>query len=336
MGLIFERINNTGTKLGMMDLMVAWTWSEDFHLKTAIEGITESLEEKGSTGISMRVMLQAISAVIQDTTKSKAILELNPSTVREQFDRVQMALERTVDFLSTEFNCVSSDFLPHVQQIVPLVRFFDATSSPTAAQYDALRRWFWATSFSRRYAGQTDDKMDGDIACMLALSNGDMASVDRYCHTLDVRILVATNFSKGAPFCACFPFADVGTGTSGPRKGYQVATKQSGVALSAFNKKEYHHVFPRAFLARRELSTDNRINSLLNFCFLPADSNKQMNKRDVSDYFFNLVPQERYQEVLKSNILPLNKEIYRTDDYNKFLEERAALVMQKVDELVTG
>lgn len=32
-GVIFERINNTGVKLNTMDLMTAWTWDENFHLR---------------------------------------------------------------------------------------------------------------------------------------------------------------------------------------------------------------------------------------------------------------------------------------------------------------
>jgi uncharacterized protein with ParB-like and HNH nuclease domain len=31
-GIIFERINNTGTKLTTLDLMTAWTWTDNFHL----------------------------------------------------------------------------------------------------------------------------------------------------------------------------------------------------------------------------------------------------------------------------------------------------------------
>jgi hypothetical protein len=77
-GIIFERINNTGTKLGMMDLMVAWTWSDDFHLKTAIDSVAEALDDKGFANVPTRIMLQAISAVIENTTKTKAIITLEP------------------------------------------------------------------------------------------------------------------------------------------------------------------------------------------------------------------------------------------------------------------
>ena len=45
-GIIFERINNTGTKLTTLDLMIAWTWSEDFHLKVQFDDLLETLEGK--------------------------------------------------------------------------------------------------------------------------------------------------------------------------------------------------------------------------------------------------------------------------------------------------
>src|SRR5690554_4485442 len=40
-GIIFERVNNTGTPLSTLDLMIAWTWVEDFHLKEKFEDIFE-------------------------------------------------------------------------------------------------------------------------------------------------------------------------------------------------------------------------------------------------------------------------------------------------------
>jgi uncharacterized protein with ParB-like and HNH nuclease domain len=38
-GIIFERVNNTGTPLSTLDLMIAWTWLEDFHLKEKFDDI---------------------------------------------------------------------------------------------------------------------------------------------------------------------------------------------------------------------------------------------------------------------------------------------------------
>ena len=105
-------------------------------------------------------------------------------------------------------------------------------------------------------------------------------------------------------------------------------------ALSEYNRKQYHHVFPNAFLKGLGYP-QGKIFSLMNFCFLPADSNKKITSKKPSDYFFNLVPQANFNEILQSNILPLKKDLYHTDNYNDFLERRAELVLTELDKLTT-
>ena len=65
---IFERINNTGTKLSTLDLMIAWTWSEDFHLQAAINELLQSLEEKGFGDLTERIRLQSLSGMLRNST----------------------------------------------------------------------------------------------------------------------------------------------------------------------------------------------------------------------------------------------------------------------------
>src|SRR5690554_1352787 len=162
-GIIFERVNNTGTPLSTLDLMIAWTWIEDFHLKEKFEDIFETLEDKNFGNVKNKVVLQCISAIINRTTKTKSILELNPQDVRDNMDLLKASLEKAIDFLSTQFNCASYDFLPRVQQIVPLTYLFSKTNSVTIDQSSCLKKWFWKTSFSTRYSASTDQKMDEEV-----------------------------------------------------------------------------------------------------------------------------------------------------------------------------
>ncbi len=159
-GMIFERINNTGTKLTTLDLMIAWTWKEDFHLKKNLDELLEVLDDKGFGDIPEKIILQALSAMLQGDTKTSAILNLNPQQVRDDFPKLQESLEKTIDFLSTELKIVTRDFLPHSHQIVPLTYFYSLVNTPNPNQIKVLRQWFWTTSFSRRYSAQTDDKMN--------------------------------------------------------------------------------------------------------------------------------------------------------------------------------
>ena len=70
----------------------------------------------------------------------------------------------------------------------------------------------------------------------------------------------------------------------------------------------------------------------MNFCFLPSDINKKISNKDPSEYFFNLVPANEFQEVLTSNLQPLKKDIYQNDDYDMFLERRSELFIGEIDQ----
>src|SRR5690606_38180329 len=98
-GMIFERINNTGTKLTTLDLMVAWTWTDDFHLLESINQLLEELDEKNFGVITQNILLQSISAVIQSDTRTAAILELSGTQVRDKWETFSEAIRKAIDFL---------------------------------------------------------------------------------------------------------------------------------------------------------------------------------------------------------------------------------------------
>src|SRR6185436_5738286 len=80
------------------------------------------------------------------------------------------------------------------------------------------------------------------------------------------------------------------------------------MALSKYNRKQYHHIFPNAYLKKQGFP-HGKIFSMVNFCFLPADSNKKISKKSPSDYFFNLIPQNEFNDILSSNLIPLKKDL---------------------------
>jgi len=326
-GIIFERINNTGTKLTTLDLMIAWTWSEDFHLREELDDLTEILEIKGFGDTPEKIVLQCLSGIIEKTTRTKDIIGLNPETVRTRMSKLKDSLEKTIDFLSTELNVSSRDFLPHSHQIVPLAFFFSRVNTPNQEQSNILKQWFWKTSFSRRYSGSTDMKMNDDITFFEKVVNHNYSDINRYSYSIDKTTLINQTFSKSSPFARAFLLL---LAQKNPQNLVNGNIIDLGVALSEYNAKEYHHIFPRAFLKTKGMEI-NEIKSLCNFCFLPADSNKTISGKAPSDYIFNVVPSRAYSRILNSNLMPLRKEIYQKNQYGIFLGKRAELILQYLD-----
>lgn len=329
-GIIFERINNTGTKLSTLDLMTAWTWTDDFHLLEATNELTTELEEKGFGSIPYNITLQAVSAVIQNDTTTQAVLTLTGESVRDSWGSFTMSIKKAIDFLSTDLKCIHLDFLPFIQQIVAITKFYSIPGTIEADQLKALKQWFWRTSFSNRYStGMTTSKMNTDIETILKIRRNDFSDILNYSYTVTKPELISTQFSKGNSLTRAFLLL---MGQHTPLDLMKATKVDLGVSLAEFNRKEYHHVFPRAFLAKQTIPT-NRINSVINFCFLPADSNKKISRKEPKDYFFNLVPQKDFKTILESNILPIDRNIYQTNDYTLFQEKRAEKVINILDEI---
>jgi hypothetical protein len=325
-GIVFERINSTGTKLTTLDLMVAWTWSEDFHLQEQIKELLDLLSEKGFGELPEKIILQCLSAIIQKSTSTRAILGLDPKLVSAQFDVLIESLQKAIDFLATQLKA-SQDFLPHVQQIIPLTYFFSCVNSPSSDQAKWLKQWFWKTSFSRRYAGQTDDKMDADINFFDQLLQGNNEGLAKYSYTVTADQLMRQKFSKSSPLVRAFLLL---LAQNHPMDLVNATAVDLGKALSEYNAKEYHHIFPRAYLKKREFPAD-KINSLCNFCFLSADSNKKISSKSPSEYFANVVAKEKLAQLLESNLMPSKIEVYTKNDFEEFLTLRSQKVLEFLD-----
>lgn len=329
-GIIFERINNTGTKLSTVDLMTAWTWTDDFHLLEAANDLTEELEEKGFGKIPYNILLQAMSAALQDDTTTQAVLRLDAKEVRDKWDNFCEALRKAIDFLSTNLKCVNSDFLPFIQQLVAITKFHAIPGRITAPQIQALTQWFWKTSFSNRYAtGATTGKMNVDIATVKEIRADNFQVVLDYSYTVNKSELIATQFSKGNSLTRALLLLMAQQTPVDLVKNCPIDLDR---ALSEYNRKEYHHIFPRAYLKKQGVSK-TKINSTINFCFLPSNSNKQISRKAPSYYFFNLVPQDKFNDILSSNLLPLNKSIYQNDEFSTFLEKRSELIIGILDQI---
>ncbi|HVA01112.1 MAG TPA: hypothetical protein VMV34_05575, partial [Terriglobia bacterium] len=221
----------------------------------------------------------------------------------------------------------SNDFLPHVQQLIPLTFFFSRANSASSAQTKWLKQWFWKTAFSRRYSAQTDEKMDADIALFEQLLAGNADGLGKYGYTVTSDQLIKQRFSKSSPLVRAFLLLLAQKGPVDLVNGTRV---DIGKALSEYNSKEYHHIFPRAHLKKREFPPE-KISSLCNFCFLTADSNKKISGEAPSEYFVSVLPQDKLGEILESNLMPLNKDVYEKNDFETFLKFRSQRVLEFLD-----
>lgn len=99
-------------------------------------------------------------------------------------------------------------------------------------------------------------------------------------------------------------------------------------ALAWQNAKEFHHIFPQAFLKARGVSAP-KASSLANMLYLTSASNKTISDQAPSAYLKQLLDEhgENAKQWLSSNLIDepaINAAL--NDDYDAFLDARAKTI----------
>ncbi|WP_082515349.1 DUF262 domain-containing protein [Methylobacterium sp. Leaf112] len=332
---IFERINSKGTPLTIVDLMRAATWSDSFDLIESIEAILSSIEEKGFENIDQKVVLRSFSAAAGGGFSEGSIDNLRKyksSELKIAHIATENAYRIAVDFLSTDLSIPSSKHIPYANQIVVLSEIFRILPNPSAIQRSKIQHWFWRSAASGYFGGWNTGNMASDQAAVGRFARGDLEALSSGLSNLGKNIWLTQQFRLNTAHAKILSLILAFNSPIDLLTGQKIDPDK---ALHYANSKEYHHFFPRDFLAAR--GTDSRqINSLANFIMLTSASNKRITNRSPSDYLIeakNLLGTE-LRNVLQSNLISdAAYEAALHDDYPRFLDERARTISNWVNKL---
>jgi hypothetical protein len=191
--------------------------------------------------------------------------------------RLKQAIYATVDFLEKELQIKNVVFIPFPIMFVPLVKFFSLNLKPNAAQMTGLKRWFWFVAFTQRYKAGTNVAVMEDIDAMHALANGKPVfdSVDAEVHpSLFVKTWRINSTVAKTTICLLAQYA--------PRSFLSNSLVDLSTAMSAYNAREFHHVYPKAFLNSQGIKF-NESNIIANVCFLSQADNRAISDTSPAD-----------------------------------------------------
>ncbi|MEX2523545.1 MAG: DUF262 domain-containing protein [Gammaproteobacteria bacterium] len=329
--IVFERVNRTGVPLDTLQLLTAWTWSEDFDLQHQFEELREELEPFGFAGIGedSNLLLRCCAAVLAKDASPRTLVELNGAEVRTRFSEIVNGVKGAIDFLKSCIRAETLDNLPFTTILVPLSVFFSSPGDEIVKMSDHQRtrlvRWFWRACFSRRYSSGVLRNMKEDIDGMIALKEGRASTLGEF------QILITNEFFLNSTF----RINTVNTKTFvlflaqfSPLTFISGTPVSLSEVLRRYNRSEFHHLFPRSFLSNQGYETREQ-NPLANFCFLSKSDNIQLGGVAPSEYKEKIKGDTN--QILEHALCPLS---LFDDDYEKFLQERSLLLEKKANELL--
>src|SRR5579863_360552 len=104
--IVFARINRTGIPLDTLQLLTAWTWSEEFDLQQEFDDLRDELSRFGFAGVGedSDLILRCCAAVLAGDASPATLVGLRGSDVRARFREVVNGLMGAIDFLRSNLH----------------------------------------------------------------------------------------------------------------------------------------------------------------------------------------------------------------------------------------
>lgn len=331
--IVFERVNRQGVELDTLQLLSAWTWSEEFDLQRKFEDLAAELEPFGfsDVGQDKDLLLRCCAAVLAGDATTETLINLNGAVVRDRFQEVINGLKGAIDFLRDNLNIYSLDNLPYPAFLVPLCVFFAVPGNSqcryTNDQRQVILKWFWRTCFSRRYNSQPIKSLQADINEIIKLKQKQPSELGSYSFTIYSDLFKQEKFRTNNVITKTFVLLLAQKHPYSFVTGSPITLRD---ALKDYNRNEFHHLYPRAFLrATNQIVYDE--SCIANFCFLSKADNNTLGGSAPSAYRARM-PQFFLEKIIERAICP--KSIFN-DDFKTFIDERSEELAREANKLVS-
>lgn len=323
--IIFERVNRQGVELDTLQLLSAWTWSEDFQLQEAFKDLTEELAPFGFEGVGgdSNLLLRCCSAVLSQDASPEALMSLNGNKVRQNFQTVMNGVRYAVDYVRSNFAAESIANLPFTTALVPLSVFFAVPGNSEADITDAQRRqinqWFWRSAFTKRYSSGVLRSLNADIKEMRALREKGVSKLGDFAADVKKEFFLENTFGMGNVNTKTFILMLATKGPLSFKSGMPVDLAKT---LKASNRAEFHHLMPKAFL-RSSCQNSYSEGILANYSFLSRADNRALG--GVAPSLYKSKMPADHAKILDAAIVP--SELFN-DDYSSFVMLRAQMLTE--------
>ncbi|MGY4709185.1 GmrSD restriction endonuclease domain-containing protein [Mycolicibacterium sp. CBM1] len=328
--IVFERVNRQGVQLDTFQLLTAWTWSEEFDLQEKFKNLAERFESFGfeDVGTDNDLMLKCAATVLRGDPSPTALIDINGAEVRDKFDVIVKALDRTVDFLRDELQVRHLKFLPYAGLLIPLCAYFSRKQSTGYSETDSmvLKRWFWRTVFTHRYSGNPSRNIKRDVLAAIELREENQVTLDKIDGEIGTSFYLDNAFNNRTVATRAFILQ---IAAHGPRSFISGKNITLDDVLSEPNRREYHHCFPRAFIGKAKSPFDADVSCLANFAFLNRSENREIS--DKAPSLYREMMANNVDEILASQVI--HPSLF-DDEFNEFVRARATMLMSDAANLM--
>ena len=343
---IFEKINSTGQRLSVFDLLTARLYPQNINLRQFWECALEEHEHLGRfVGDDKKesyavYALRTLALYRGQDARAKRLINLSADGFESDWQVVVNEMNEAAKRLGSAndagFGAFKKSWVPYTTMISPLAMLLwraKKIGSPDA--YEKVKQWYWASVFTERYAGSVETKMMQDFKEVAGWMHGETVLPDA--------IREAHNQYRDIDSGSRRILETATTGNSifrGPRCLLAVGNAKDfflGDTI-AFHDLDVHHIFPASFLKSHLGVRDAKaINSLANQTLIASETNRAISNKAPSAYLRDLEHKHgnNLPRLLAAHFIDEEaKEAMRRDDYEAFVAARSRAIAREVQKRI--
>lgn len=337
---VFIQMNTSSSPLTPFDIVVAQIESAS---GKSLHGYIEELKQEVPNITKYNTpedVVLAVAALLGNRLPSKGTYLSSEfsTTFDELWPTVKKGIKKAISFLADE-KLLDARRLPTDVVVYVLSALWGTSEEGLDKEGEIrviLRKYIWRAFFTDRYDRTTNSRAFSDYKELLQKIEGSggepeifdenlypIANIDDlksaswpYRKDRLARAILAVSLKSGG-----FDFAD------GAPSSYE-----------NIQSREYHHIFPLAWLKEKGLR-DFEVNRALNCALISWRTNRNISAKTPSDYVSERMEasslgHEEVSRRLESHLIPVAD--LMSNNYDKFLDERAVLIKKIADKLCCG
>jgi hypothetical protein len=339
---IFLRINSGGMRISTADIVFAR--ASHLNLRRLVNELRNGLPY-GFRYVSRRTIQfaaslmmglrevrgSAIEAFLDRKAKEYIVDGKISDGFNAEWKQIHQSITKAVDYLTSAIGVPNYEFLPSDNILATLAFFFHANNcaQPSSRQASELTKWFWSTAIRGRYSGRGYfNNIVADVKYFAKLAEKPSTHF-RFSDRVLVSDLLRAEYRGASSMTTAF-FLLLCQQT--PLYLENAHPIPLGEIASVKNRKDKHHIFPKALLRRAGLS-DRDADRLCNVCFMVAEDNQSFGSKRPRQYLAEFRSRHTFSRVMRSHLIPYNKGSGLWDGsprrgYRNFLEQRAQRIIR--------
>jgi hypothetical protein len=328
---IFNKVNSGGTKLSKGDLALAKICAE---WPKAREEMQARLYKYERAGFHFRLdwLLRNINTILTGEALFSFLKDVKTPEFKQGLKDAEKYIDRLLNLVASRLGLDHDRVLGSRYSFPLLTRYLAQRNGQFAdhRERDKLLYWYVHTMLWGRYAGSTETMLNQDLR-LIEEKDG---ALDRLIQQLrrdrgDLRIHAQdfTGWNRGARF---YPLLYMLTRVWKARD-WETDVELSSHLLGKTSSLQLHHIFPKARLYKHGYEM-SMVNALANFTFLTQETNLRVSDRDPAVYLEEFVA--RNPGVIESHWIPMDRELWKIENYPAFLEARRELLANAANEFL--